>query len=40
MLVVQIRIGRIGVSDVLLDGEFRVNIIFERLWKKLGLKGP
>jgi len=31
MLIIQIQIGRVGISDVLLDGQFGVNIIFERL---------
>jgi hypothetical protein len=38
--VVQIRIRKFKVRDVLLDGGFGVNIIFEGLRKKLRLKKP
>ncbi len=40
MPVVHVSIGNCEIMDVLLDGGFRVNIIFEHLWKKLGLKKP
>jgi hypothetical protein len=33
-------VGKIEIRDVLLDGGFDVNIIFENLKKKLGLKRP
>jgi hypothetical protein len=38
MLDVQVRVGKFEVRDVLLDGGFGVNIIFESLRKKLILK--
>lgn len=37
-MVVQIRVRKLGVKDVLLDGGSKVNIIFEELKQKLGLK--
>ncbi len=40
ILVVQVCIGKFKVKDVLLDGGSDVNIIFEGLRKKLGLKKP
>jgi hypothetical protein len=40
ILVVQVCIGKFGMKDVLLDGRSNVNIIFESLMKKLGLKKP
>lgn len=40
MLVIQVWIGRVNVSNVLLDGGFRVHVIFIRLWKKLGRRVP
>ncbi len=39
-LVVQVGIRKLGMKDVLLDGGSRVNIIFEVLIKKLGLRRP
>lgn len=38
MHVVQVRIGKLGMKDVLLDGGFGVNIIFKGLKKKLRLR--
>jgi hypothetical protein len=38
MPIVQVRVGKFEVRDVLLDGGSNVNIIFESLRKKLGLK--
>jgi hypothetical protein len=38
MHVVQVKIGKLGVKDVLLDGKFGVNIISKELRKKVGLK--
>jgi hypothetical protein len=40
MLVVQVRVGKFGVRNVLLDDEPSVNIISESLRKKLGLRKP
>ncbi len=40
ILVVQFHIRKFKVRDVLLDGGSDVNIIFESLKKKLGLKKP
>jgi hypothetical protein len=40
MLVVQVRIGKFGVRDVLLDGRCGVNIISKSLRKKVGLRNP
>ncbi len=40
MLVVQVSIGNCEIMDVLLDGGSGINIIFEHLRKKLGLKKP
>jgi hypothetical protein len=40
MPIVHVSIGNCEIMDVLLDGGSRVNIIFEHLWKKLGLKKP
>jgi predicted transport protein len=37
MSIVQISIGNYEIMDVLLDGEFGINIIFEHLRRKLGL---
>jgi hypothetical protein len=39
-LVVQVRVGKIGIRYVLLDGESDVNIISKSLRKKLGLNKP
>ncbi len=39
-LVVQIRIGKFEVRDVLLHIGFSMNIVYESLRKKLGLKKP
>jgi hypothetical protein len=39
-MVVQVRVGNLGVKDVLLNGGSKINIIFEELTKKLGLKRP
>ncbi len=36
MPIVQIRIGKLGVMDVLLNGGFRVNVISKRDRKKIG----
>jgi hypothetical protein len=38
MPIVQMSIGNYEIMDVLLDGSFRINIIFEHLQRKLGLK--
>jgi len=38
--VVQVRIGKFGMRDVLLNDKSNVNIIFESLKKKLVLKKP
>ncbi len=38
--VVQIRIRKFGMRDVLLNGKSNVNIIFESLKKKLVLRKP
>jgi hypothetical protein len=40
MPIVQISIGKFLIMDVLLDGGSRMNIIYEHLQKKLGLKKP
>jgi hypothetical protein len=40
MLIVQVRVGKFEVTDVLLDSGSNVNIIFESLKKKLGFKRP
>jgi len=40
MPIVQIFIGNCEIMDVLLDGGYGINIIFEHLQKKLGLKKP
>ncbi len=40
MLIVQVRVGKFKVRDVLLDGGFNVIIIFESLKKKLKLRRP
>jgi len=40
MLIVQVRVGKFEVKDVLLDNGYNVNIISESLRKKLGLKRP
>jgi uncharacterized protein (DUF1786 family) len=38
MFTIQISIGNCEIMDVLLDGESRINIIFEHMWRKLRLK--
>jgi hypothetical protein len=38
--ITQVSIGNCEIMDVLLDGGFGVNIIFEHLRRKLGLKKP
>jgi hypothetical protein len=38
--VVQVCVGQFGIRDVLVDGGSNVNIIFESLRKKLGLRKP
>jgi hypothetical protein len=40
ILIVQVRVGKFGVRDVLLDGRYSVNIISNSLRKKLGLRKP
>jgi hypothetical protein len=40
MPIVQMSIGNCEIMDVLLDGNFKINIIFEHLQRKLGLKKP
>jgi hypothetical protein len=40
MPIVQVSIGKYEIMDVVLDGGSKVNIIFEHLWRKLGLKRP
>ncbi len=40
MLVVQVSIENYEIMDVLLDGRFGVNIIFEHMQRKLSLKKP
>jgi hypothetical protein len=40
MPVVQIRVGKFEIRDVLLNNGSDVNIIFESLKKKLGLRRP
>jgi hypothetical protein len=40
ILVVQVHIGKFGVRDVLLNGRYGANIIFESLRKKLRLRNP
>jgi hypothetical protein len=40
MSVVQVRVGKFEVRDVLLDGGFNVNIISKSLKKKLKLRRP
>jgi hypothetical protein len=40
MPIVQVCVGNCEIMDVLLDGGSRVNIIFEHLRRKLGLKKP
>lgn len=40
MVIIHVHIGKNLVKDVLLDGEFGVNIITDDLWKKLGLPTP
>jgi len=40
VLVVQVRVGKFGVSNVLLDGRCNVNIILKSLGKKIGLRKP
>jgi hypothetical protein len=37
ILVIQVRVGKLGVRDVFLNGGSSVNIIFKSLRKKLGL---
>jgi hypothetical protein len=38
--VIQVRVGKLGVKDVVLDGGFIINIISKELRKKLGLMRP
>ncbi len=38
--VVQVHIGKFRMKNVLLDGKSDVNIIFENLKKKFGLRKP
>jgi hypothetical protein len=40
MEVIQIQIGKNKIEDVLLDGDFGVNIIIKRLKLRLGLQKP
>jgi hypothetical protein len=40
ILVVQARVGKFGIRDVLLDNRSNVNIIFKSLRKKFRLKKP
>jgi hypothetical protein len=40
MPVVQVYVGKFEIRDVLLDGGYGVNIIFESLRRKLELKRP
>ncbi len=40
MFVIQVGVRKLGMNDVLLDQGSRVNIIFEELIKKLGLRRP
>jgi hypothetical protein len=40
MPVVQVCIGNYEIMNVLPDNGFGVNIIYEHLWRKLGLKKP
>jgi hypothetical protein len=40
MLIVEVRVGKFEVRDMLLDGGSSVNIIFKSLKKKLGLRIP
>jgi hypothetical protein len=40
ILIVQVCVGKFGVRDVLVDGGSGMNIIFESLKKKLGLRNP
>jgi hypothetical protein len=40
ILIVQVRVGKFGIKDVLLGNEFSVNIISKSLRKKLGLRKP
>jgi len=40
ILIVQIRVGKFGIRDVLLNGKSNVNIISKSLRKKLGLRRP
>jgi hypothetical protein len=40
MSIVQVRVGKFEIRDVLLDGGSGVNIIFENLRMKLELKRP
>jgi len=40
ILVVQVRVGKFGVKDVLLNGGSSVNIISKSLRKNLGLRKP
>jgi hypothetical protein len=40
MPIIQVSIGNYEIMDVLLDGEFEVNIISKHLQRKLGLKKP
>jgi hypothetical protein len=38
--VVQVRVRKLGMKDVVLDGGFRINIVSKELRKKLRLKRP
>jgi hypothetical protein len=40
MPIVQICIGKCEIMDILLDNGYGINIIYEHLWRKLGLKKP
>ncbi len=40
MPIVQVSVGNCEIMNVLLDGGFGINIIFEHLQRKLGLKKP
>jgi hypothetical protein len=40
MFIVQVCIGKCEIMDVLLDDGSKVNIIYEHMWRKLGLKKP
>jgi hypothetical protein len=40
MLIVQVRVGKLEIRDVLLDNGFNANIFSESLRKKLELRRP